>query len=318
MTASIAVAAALALGALQDPSGRIEELIRQLGAEEYAEREKATAELRKLGRAAEEALRKAAESGDPEVQSRARNLLRDLENPPAEKEKKEPLRDEARPRRGVGGVFGGFRGGSLSVRSVDGDTTYTVTPADGRPPFTLHRRADGSVRLEYEEGGEKKSAEAPSMERFLKDHKALAERFGITEQGIDYGGLRSAFGWRFGGRAFRVPPGGPPFRLGDLLEEEDEEGARRVRAAGAALERPSETVRAQLGIPEGQGWVVAEVEKGGAAAAAGLLRHDILLEIDGRPAASPEDVRDRLPGASTVLVIRKGTRREFRIGRRDF
>lgn len=313
MMESIAVAAALALGAIQDETGRIEELIRQLGAEEYAVREKASEELRKIGRAAEGALRKAAESEDPEVQSRARDLLRALENPAGGK--KEPLRDEAQPRGGGGLPFQRSFGGSLSVKSINGDTTYTVIPSDGRPPFTLHRRADGSVRLEYEEGGEKKAAEAPSIERFLKDHKPLAERFGITEHGIDYGGLRSGFGRR----AFRLPP--PPGfqpRLWDLLERDDEEGGRGERAAGAVLERPSETIRAHLGLPAEGGWVVAEVEDGGAAAAAGLRRHDILLEIDGRPAASAADVRDRLPGASSVVVIRKGARRELRPGRRDF
>ena len=39
-----------------DPAGKIEELIRRLGAEEFPVRERATEELKKIGKPAEEAL----------------------------------------------------------------------------------------------------------------------------------------------------------------------------------------------------------------------------------------------------------------------
>lgn len=304
----IATAAALAIwgapAAAQDEgaAARIEALVRQLGAEEYAVREKATEELRRIGKPAEEALRKAAESDDAEVQSRARSLLRELEKPAAP----EKPRAGAEPRRAPGFNFQGFRGGSLSVQSTNGDSVYRVSPSDGREPFTLHRGADGSVKLEYGDGqGGTKTAEAESMDRFLKDHKELAERFGISQDGIDYGGLRAGFGRE----AFRLQPGFP-FRLDDLLPPGgDEEVPRRAgRAGGASFEVPSDAVRSQLGLAEGEGVVVTAVPPGSEAEAAGLLRHDILLEIGGRKVASVRDAREGLRGASSVTVLRKGKR----------
>jgi len=52
-----------------------EALVRQLGADDFAVREAATVKLRQLGPAAVPALKRAAESDDPEVKIRARKLL---------------------------------------------------------------------------------------------------------------------------------------------------------------------------------------------------------------------------------------------------
>jgi hypothetical protein len=300
--AALAMMAGFAAAQDGDADRKIEALIRQLGAEEYAAREKATEELRKIGKPAEEALRRAAESDDAEVQSRARALLKDLEKPAAP----EKPRAGAAPRRAPGFNFQGFRGGSLSVQSTNGDSVYKVSPSDGSEPFTLHRGADGSVRLEYGDGqGGTKTAEAESMEGFLKEHKELAEKYGISRNGIDYGGLRAGFGRE----AFRIQPGFQ-FRLEDLIPPggEDEVPRRAGRAGGASFEIPSDTVRSQLGLAEGEGVVVTAVPAGSDAEAAGLLRHDILLEIGGRKVASVRDAREGLQGASSVTVLRKGKR----------
>lgn len=66
---------------------QVQALIEQLGAEEHSARQEAEKQLRKIGDKARAALRKAAESdADPEVQWRARRLLRRL--------------DESQPERG--------------------------------------------------------------------------------------------------------------------------------------------------------------------------------------------------------------------------
>jgi RNA polymerase sigma factor (sigma-70 family) len=59
--------------------GTIARLIEQLGSDSFAEREKATKELEKIGAAALPALRKAAESDDGERRKRASDLLRKIE-----------------------------------------------------------------------------------------------------------------------------------------------------------------------------------------------------------------------------------------------
>ncbi|MFP4057107.1 MAG: hypothetical protein ACLF0G_09590 [Candidatus Brocadiia bacterium] len=56
----------------------VEGLVRDLGAESYQAREQATEALRRIGRPAQKALEKAAESDDPEVRYRARKVLADV------------------------------------------------------------------------------------------------------------------------------------------------------------------------------------------------------------------------------------------------
>jgi hypothetical protein len=72
---------------------RIPGLVRDLDAEEYAVREKASAELVKMGQAAHPALRKALESESPEVRRRAANLLEQKgEAPPLSPEELRAMR----------------------------------------------------------------------------------------------------------------------------------------------------------------------------------------------------------------------------------
>src|SRR5687768_12912549 len=105
---------ALALMLSQDAP---EDLVRKLGVDDYAEREKATDALRKLGKGAEEALKKGQESQDPEVRSRSKALLEELKPAAA------PRRAPARPPLPFGN---GFRGSSVSVQTLNGDSTYVI------------------------------------------------------------------------------------------------------------------------------------------------------------------------------------------------
>ena len=143
----------LACAPQDDDAKKIDRLIEQLGAEEFGAREKATAELRRIGKPAEEALRKAADrSDDPEVRERARAILEG----PAPKPKAQA------PRRGAPWIPGprGFSGSSVTVQSINGDSTYTIAPGDGSPAITFHKDKAGAVRLEFkDEKGESTSVE---------------------------------------------------------------------------------------------------------------------------------------------------------------
>lgn len=298
--------AALLFAFAQD-ADRVQDLIRKLGSEDYAVREQATEELRKIGAPAREALRKAAESDDPEIRERAQRLL---QAPPP------PERPAPPPRRGVPlpppvpGVPGqpGFRGGSVSVQSVNGNATYLITPGDGSPPLKFFKAVSGQVKLEYQdEQGETKTADAPSLESFLKDQKELAAKYGITEEGIDYGGSRVSFkGPAFGN--FRFAP--PPRRLPDPAPGPDEE------AHGASFGPVDESLRAQLELPEG-GAVVLRVEPGSVAQKLGLRKSDVVLEADGRKVSSPADLAARLRADGSATVLRKGRRETLKTSK-DF
>lgn len=298
---------ALLLTLTQD-ADRIQDLIRKLGSEEYSAREQATEELRKIGKPAREALKKAAEeSGDPEVRQRAQALL----DEPAKSEKPvPPRRTVPAPAPGRPGV----RGSSVSVRTVNGDSTYVIQPFDEQPPLTFHKAAVGKVKLEYTDAkGEAASAESATLEAFLKDHAELAQKFGITADGIEYAGSRVSFKGPMPG--FGMPRLGPvpPRRLPPPPTDDD---AGTV-VAGARLAPVDDAVRAQLDLPEGQGVVVQDVAPGSVAEALGLRKSDILLEIDGRKMASPESAKDAITRDCKVALLRKG-KRETVGGRKDF
>jgi membrane-associated protease RseP (regulator of RpoE activity) len=81
---------------------------------------------------------------------------------------------------------------------------------------------------------------------------------------------------------------------------------------GAELRKPSATLEDQLDLPKGQGLVLEEVGANSAAAKAGLKKHDILLELGGKPVSSKEaDFAELLKGIGVnkpvdAVVMRKG------------
>jgi hypothetical protein len=290
---------------LQDQDS-VQDLIKKLGSDDFATREQATEALKKAGKAAKEPLQKAAEqSDDPEVRTRAKDILEEMAKAP-QKFGRPPV---VRP---------GVRGSSVSVRSVNGDTTYQITPFDGSAVLNFEKAASGRVKLiSADDQGQSATAESASLEAFLKDHKDLAQRFGITEEGIDYAGSRVSFkggamvpNFRFTlpqrpGRA--LPPPAP------LPSEEPES----TPVAGALLSPVDDSLRAQLDIPEGQGAVVSKVAPGSVAEALGLKKNDVLLEIDGKKVASPEAAKGSIAKDSALLVLRKG-KRETLAPKKDF
>ena len=309
------LAALLFAFAAQD-ADRIQDLIRKLGSDDFTTREQATEELKKAGKPAREALQKAAdESDDPEVRQRARTILEETAKAPA------PAPRRSIPAPAPPGVPGrGFRGGSsVTVRSVNGDTTYTITPGDGSPVLHFHKAMAGTVKLDYaDEKGESKSVESANLEAFLKDNKDLAAKFGITEEGIEYAGSRVNFKgqlmpnfprFAFPPRPGRVPPP-PPAPAPD--EEED-----GLPVAGAVLGPVDDSLRAQLDIPEGQGAVVSRVDRGSVAEALGLRKNDVLLEVDGKKIGSPAAAKGKITKESTAVVLRKGKRESLGV-KRDF
>jgi len=294
---------ALLLALFQDQD-QIQDLIRKLGSEDYATREQATQELQKIGKPARAALEKAAgESGDPEVRQRAQALLD--EQPRTEK----PAPRKAAPVPPPGQGRPGIRGSAVSVSTINGNSTFSIRPFDDTPPLTFHKAAAGMVKLDYtDENGEAKSAEAATLDAFLKDHAGLAQKYGISENGIDYAGSRVLFN----GRA--KPDFAFPRRLPAPQAPRNEDGAP---VAGALLEPLDDAVRSQLDIPDGQGAVIARVIPGGIADALGLKKSDILLEVDGRKIDSPESAKGLIKSDSKVTLLRKG-KKETLSGRKDF
>jgi beta-lactamase regulating signal transducer with metallopeptidase domain len=81
---------------------------------------------------------------------------------------------------------------------------------------------------------------------------------------------------------------------------------------GARVEPPGATLAEQLDLPKGQGLVLREVLPDSAAAKAGLKRHDVLLEINGKPVPDQQAglvklLSDIKPDTKVdAVVLRKG------------
>jgi len=320
VTLSILGLLAGAAAVAQEPNddAKIKKAIQGLGAESFEEREKATSELRKIGAPALDALKKQAEeSTDPEVRSRAKRLVEEIE-------KGGKRRDPGR-RPGAGA--------HITIRQADGNTLYAITPAGGGDAIEFHKSADGKVKLVYPDGkGGKSEAAAESIEKFLSENKSLAEKYGITKDGIDYGGTQLSF--RGGLPAvpkmprFEFPempemPKLDEFKWFDEEMQKTWEELRRLRPElpgewdrrffgadsvirGARISPVPEVLRSHLSIPEGQGVLVEAVREGTTAAAAGLKRHDVVLEIDGKKVTGPADFRARLTRETPLKVLRGG------------
>jgi C-terminal processing protease CtpA/Prc len=81
---------------------------------------------------------------------------------------------------------------------------------------------------------------------------------------------------------------------------------------GATLQPIDDTLRAQLGIPAGEGLLVASLQEDGAAARAGLKQNDILRDLGGQPLAAADDLTKQLkavgdsPKSVPLSLIRAG------------
>ena len=69
-------------------------------------------------------------------------------------------------------------------------------------------------------------------------------------------------------------------------------------------------LRSQLNLPEGQGLLVGAVVAESPAAAAGIVRHDVLLRVGGKPLSEPRNLRDAVQAAQggklKIELIRGG------------
>jgi membrane-associated protease RseP (regulator of RpoE activity) len=86
---------------------------------------------------------------------------------------------------------------------------------------------------------------------------------------------------------------------------------------GATFQPVGDALRAQLGLREGEGLLVASLLGDGPSAQAGLKQHDILISLDGKSVASAEDLAKQLKAAGdgdvALSVLRDGKPLKFKV-----
>lgn len=347
----------------QPPAPGIDALIRQLGDDSYRSRIEAERALRERGKAALDALRKAGEQdADPEVQWRARRLVRQIERGErAGLQQRQPRQPDATddplqgPRGWAPSPFPGFPG--LDERferlfeGLERDFRMDIPRqrffqddffqdlraqmdamrqqmqqlqggAQRGSSMSMQMGPDG-VRVEMKVRNEKgeeetKVYEAPDLETFRQKYPGVLEQNGIGGFGFHWGPL-TPFATPPGQQPLRLRIGGrepgevlPPAVTPELPADADSVTPPEDRRLGVLVrsEIPA-GVREFLGLEEGVGLQVQEVQAGTLAERLGLQADDIVLRIAGRTIRGVDDVQAAVGGVAAgktveVVVNRRG------------
>jgi serine protease Do len=113
----------------------------------------------------------------------------------------------------------------------------------------------------------------------------------------------------------RILRDGTEIRKNVILDQQPESyvaytSTERVPEIGWRLLELTREIAARLGDEELRGVLVEQVEPGGSAAEAGILRGDVLMEVDRTPVSTPSEVESILSASSgdaLLLVWRQGT-----------
>ncbi len=310
----------------------VPDLLRDLGAASFLERQAAQRELTRRGDAVREALQEASEEHeDAEVRWRAGRLLRQLDAPeggqltPSDRDARGAPELQRRadrlddvfdslferlerdfqidvPRRGFfqDDFFNDLR------RQMDQLQQGQGLGFQGQAQGSQIRIGPDGVRIdvqETDENGEQdtKTYEAPDLDSFREQYPEIAERYLGDGNGIRL--------WtESGGGPFQRLFGGPQRDLRGWLENAPgpmaPAPAPRGPVLGVVVEPVGDQLRGFLGLDEGHGLAVREVVEGSLAARLGVAVGDVVLDVDGAAIGSAEDVGRALRAAKDRVVVR--------------
>lgn len=324
-----------------------DDLVADLGNENFRVRIQAEQKLRAMGKEALPALRKAADgSGDPEVQWRARRLIRQIERgeegglgrrPAREERDLEPMDQRRMPfedmQRRFDDLFQQLErdfGMDIPRRRFFRDDFFQDLQSQMQDMEERMRRWQGGMgqapgqsmsvqigpdgvrveqRVKNERGEEERKVyEAPDLKTFREKYPGVLEESGL-------GGTRLFWGAT---PDLRLQPFAPQEPLRPLRLRQQEPAAEAPpegRRLGVVV-RPeiAPELREYLGLREGEGLMVEEVQPDTLAQTLGIEPRDIVLRIGDRAIAGTEDVQRALGeiaggGKVEVTVLRSGQRK---------
>jgi hypothetical protein len=327
----------------KQPEVDVSKVIDRLGADDFAARKRAEADLVALGKKAVPALEKAAkEHEDAHVRFEAGRLLNKILAAEKSNEKALSERDAdegTNPRRRAledmirrmeeSGLLGeaelerlrkliededawpGQRGlgGGLSFGG-EGEMQGQVITGDRKIDY--RRDKEGHIVVKITEDGETRTYEADSLEQLKKEHPEVHALVEKHFRGVQVFSGRSPFGFKFdfpGPDWPRMPE--LPRRFGESpLRERKAEIPGGFRL-GIWIGDVSEALRAHLKLSKSEGVLVEEVVRGSLADRVGLLRLDVIRKVNGVPVVNAPAVRREVEKIGegekiTLEIIRKG------------
>lgn len=329
---------------------KVDALVKQLGSNEFDKRESATERLKKIGKPAIPALKEALKSDDAEVRSRAESLLKELESPQTQQEKRSGSSGPSLP---------GLRRGTIILpEELDEQTRKTIEKLMERLEKGIGEGFSRTWRL-FPGPGEKKGEEEkdlPLSETMRKRLEEIRKKFGDSQKWIE--DMRKRMGesekwfeeFRKGmeepvgegerikpktelpgeekkGKALPLPRG--DFKSGRTVIVKrlvwkdgklvvDEQQSYDPRLPGISVSPVSDVLRYHLSLAESEGVTVSAVLQNSPFAAAGIAKHDVIISVDGRTVGSRETLAQALADKEkvTVQVVRRGKRKTFEVSLR--
>jgi hypothetical protein len=194
----------------------------------------------------------------------------------------------------------GVRGGSFH-----GSSSGSIVENDKKLSWTIDE--DGGVKVTTQDGKDEpeRTYEAKDLETLKKEHPDVAKR---VEPLVGRSNARPF--------VLRIGPNGRTLFHGDVDGKHPFFlGAPQTGVLGVQWSPVTDVLREQLELPQG-GMVVDAVVKDSLAEKLGVVKHDVLLELQGRPVDGSVEVKKALADVKagekvTALVVRKGQRKSL-------
>jgi len=321
---------------------KIEKLVKQLGSDEYKEREAATEELKKIGEPALPALKEALKSSDLEVRLRAETVIKALAkkrtagkdgrpgtadptdapstSPRLGKELEEVLKDlPEEMRKQVEKMLEQMeeleRGLKLPPRMPpvpgekdDGEDDDDAAPDEMRKMFEEMRKSAEEARKRMDElrrrGLERPRRPQPDAPKTQPREDEKAEKDEKAPEGEKKVRPKGKSGTTIVIKRLT-------WKDGKLVEDKEYEHdsslpGLSVTDRGDVLE----ALRYHLGLGEKEGVLVDEVKKDSPFAKGGVAKHDIITKVDGETVESKKTLARLLSGKekASLEVMRQGKR----------
>ena len=221
------------------PAGaEVEALIKQLGADDFRDREAAVAKLRGVGERALPALKRALADADPEVASRADAVVRELERPP------QPARLPRASGRGMGMAGAGMAGVGVRVHMAFENGKRRVEVQEPGRTITINEGNDGGIQMSVT--GQLDGKEVTREFRAASPDELRTQNAEAFELYDRFAGRGAGMGARAAGGRGMVMPGGLVVRRGVAgvgevaVEAEVVEGPNDIRELREMIERQME------------------------------------------------------------------------------